>query len=341
MNEIKQTSVVVDVSHLSPDGWWLGNEKQHVAKGTALGADYTETLYTPTAEGLTSRFDRETQTWSEEIINRTATPYYSIEGREYRLASPDSAVPEAMLVTPPPDHDPNTQAVLHDGEKWQVFDIKVGQSYWDKSGREYVVSDDYFALPNECTWERPPAARENYAVRLVQGKWEEVEDHRGKEIFNKAECLQVELVEELGPIKDGWTLTAPPTPFHEYKNGTWQPSTDRAKKAKRKEINAWRVETENDVRATVVANDTVWDAGPEARMRIDSTILAGVMPPYWTDANNQDHHGMSIEELKQVKAAINLQGFTLHDKQRKMKQEVDKLESFEAVLAFKVGQQTV
>ncbi|WP_188009257.1 DUF4376 domain-containing protein [Grimontia hollisae] len=341
MNEIKQTSVVVDVSHLSPDGWWLGNETQHVAKGTALGSDYTETLYIPSADGLTARFDRNSQTWSEEIEDRTATPYYSIEGREYHLATPDSSVHAGMVITPPPNYDPSTQTVLYDKDQWQIFDIKIGQAYWDQFGREYIVSDYYFELPDECTWEHPPATRENYAVRLVQGKWEEVEDHRGKEIFNKAECLQVELVEGLGPIKDGWTLTAPPTPFHEYINGTWQPSTDRVKKAKREEINAWRVAMENDAEATVTANDSLWDAGPEARMRIDSTILAGVMPPYWTDANNQDHNGMTIDELKQVKAAINLQGFVIHDKQRKMKQEVDNLESFEAVLAFNVGQQTV
>ncbi|WP_281544656.1 DUF4376 domain-containing protein [Grimontia sp. SpTr1] len=215
--------------------------------------------------------------------------------------------------------------------------------YWTVDSETFEVlsamEGDKWNKPRFAISFEPLPSKEGYAVVALEDLSDciYVEDHRGKTAYSTLEAGIVRQVTELGPLDTEWTLDEQPTPYHEYKNGTWQPSTDRAKKAKREEINAWRFATENDVRATVIANDTVWDAGPEARMRIDSTILAGVMPPYWTDANNQDHHGMTIEELKQVKAAINLQGFVIHDKQRKMKQEVDSLESFEAVLAFNVG----
>ncbi|MFL7009335.1 DUF4376 domain-containing protein [Enterovibrio norvegicus] len=337
MNNIQPQSVVLNVSRLSPEGWWLGNEQQHVAKGTALGSDYTESIYRPSSDGLIARFDRDIGEWLDEIEDKTFVPYYSIEGQHYLVGSPDGAIPEGMIETPPPAHDPLKQAVLHDGEQWQIFDIKIGESFWDEWANEYVVSETYFELPESCTWERPPAIEEGYIQRLVDGSWQQIEDHRDTLIYNKAECRHTDYVDDIGPIKEGWTFEEPPTPYHEYTAEGWMPSIDRAKQAKREEINAWRASLENDSGTTVTANGIEWDAGPEARLRIDSTILSDSMPPYWTDANNVDHEGMTIEELKQVKAAINLQGFMIHDRQRTMKRDLDQIAEFDDVLAFSVG----
>ncbi len=103
------------------------------------------------------------------------------------------------------------------------------------------------------------------------------------------------------------------------------------------QINKWRNTTEGNESQTVKAINSMWDAGPNARLRIDSTILTGRMPPYWTDANNVDHEGMTLEELKQVKIAISELGFAIHDRQRTMKKEVEALTDFDEILNYPVG----
>jgi hypothetical protein len=138
-------------------------------------------------------------------------------------------------------------------------------------------------------------------------------------------------------VTEEFTLKEPPTPYHDFIGSDWVANNEKATNAKRTEINNWRTALETKETQTVLAIDSEWDAGPGARLRIDSTLLTAVMPPYWTDANNVDHEGMTLEELKQVRIAISELGFAIHDRQRIMKKEVEVLTGFDEILNYPVG----
>lgn len=138
-------------------------------------------------------------------------------------------------------------------------------------------------------------------------------------------------------VTDEYTVKKPPTPYHDFNATDWILNQTKAINAKHAEINAWRTTLENDETQTVLAIDSEWDAGPSARSRIDSTLLAAQVPPYWTDANNVDHTDMTLEELKQVKISISELGFAIHDRQRTMKKEVEALTDFDEILNYLVG----
>ncbi|AKU42648.1 tail fiber assembly protein [Vibrio phage H188] len=138
-------------------------------------------------------------------------------------------------------------------------------------------------------------------------------------------------------VADEYTLNEPPTPYHDFVDNDWLANKEKAANAKRAEINNWRKQMENNESQIVSAIGFDWDAGPSARLRIDSALLNGVAPQYWTDANNVDHEGMTLEELKQVRVAISELGFATHDRQRTMKKEVETLTNFDEILNYPVG----
>lgn len=138
-------------------------------------------------------------------------------------------------------------------------------------------------------------------------------------------------------VTDEYTIKEPPTPHHDFIGSDWIPNKGKAVNAKRSEINNWRTGQEKEEAQTVAAIGSEWDAGLNARLRIDSTLLTAHMPPYWTDANNVDHEGMTLEELKQVKIAISEHDFAIHDRQCTMKKEVEALTDFEEILNYPVG----
>lgn len=100
------------------------------------------------------------------------------------------------------------------------------------------------------------------------------------------------------------------------------------------DINTWRDQQEL---ATVEHDGQHWDADPTSRARIESVLLAGAMPlDYWTDADNVDQP-MTLEQLRELYAAIVQQGGRIHDRQRTMKAEVNALTTIDAVQAYPVG----
>lgn len=55
-----------------------------------------------------------------------------------------------------------------------------------------------------------------------------IEDHRGITIYDESNCTKSEVVNELGPIKDGFTPDKPQTEFDERINAAWV--TNQSKK---------------------------------------------------------------------------------------------------------------
>ncbi|HFW4796561.1 TPA: DUF4376 domain-containing protein [Salmonella enterica subsp. diarizonae serovar 60-67:z35:-] len=114
-----------------------------------------------------------------------------------------------------------------------------------------------------------------------------------------------------------------------------------AKATKHAEINAWRDLQENG-RITCIYNGSTYDADKESKYRLDNVIEAGGLPDgvKWTDANNNDI-ALSLSDLKALQkimvVAMAVQGGKIHERQRQMKGEVEKLTDYKAVQNYIVG----
>ncbi|EKT2225235.1 DUF4376 domain-containing protein [Salmonella enterica] len=119
---------------------------------------------------------------------------------------------------------------------------------------------------------------------------------------------------------------------------------EAARQKKRAEINAWRDVQEN---GSVIfsLNGHRWDCGKASQNRLAPVVAvakSGELPPgfFWTDADNTDVP-MTTDELTVLEAAMQqnmvLQGFKIHERQRQMKEEVDKLTDYKAIKDYAVG----
>ncbi|EMZ8853315.1 DUF4376 domain-containing protein [Salmonella enterica] len=117
-----------------------------------------------------------------------------------------------------------------------------------------------------------------------------------------------------------------------------------ARQKKRAEINAWRDEQENGS-VIFTLNGHRWDCGKASQTRLAPVVAvakSGMLPPgfFWTDADNIDVP-MTTDELTALEAAMQqnmvLQGFKIHERQRQMKEEVDKLTDYKAIKDYAVG----
>ncbi|NOH26500.1 DUF4376 domain-containing protein [Vibrio europaeus] len=213
--------------------------------------------------------------------------------------------------------------------------------YWtiNQETKEVIGSGDAdkWNVPRNVLTIEPLPCREKFAVIALDclTGTEYIEDHRDELIFNTStkECL---LMKTLGAIPDGFTLIEP-LPFSIWVTDKWVQQVNLVRTEKITEIKRWRDMQEADELQKVTVDGKVWDSGPSARVRIDSTLMTGLMPPYWTDANNVDHKGMTLEELTQVKFAISELGFAIHHRQRNMKKEVEALTDFDEILNYPVG----
>jgi len=137
-------------------------------------------------------------------------------------------------------------------------------------------------------------------------------------------------------VDDDHTIKKP-QPYSTFVGNDWVQQIALLQDAKKLEANQWRNQQEAAANTIVEANGHRWDAGPEARARIDSALLTEQMPPYWTDADNNDHVGMTLDELKAVKVAIGELGFQIHHRQRTMKKEIQAFTDFAELEAYPIG----
>ncbi|MBB1312511.1 hypothetical protein [Aliivibrio sp. SR45-2] len=221
MNTFFKQSQSVEVSRLSNEGWWLENCTEHVVKGTALGTDFTQVIYTPSSDGMIARFDRETTQWSNEIEDMTWKPFFDVYGREFVIGEPDGDYPKGAIKETPPEYDNEKQTVFYENDTWKIYDIELGKSYWDAETNEFIISDYNFTLPEKHTFIEPPEKDKGFAVCLVEGQWQQIEDHRDKTIYNCEDCTQSKVMQKLGNIKDGFTYDEPSTPYDEWIDNQW------------------------------------------------------------------------------------------------------------------------
>ncbi|EAS8529846.1 DUF4376 domain-containing protein [Salmonella enterica] len=117
-----------------------------------------------------------------------------------------------------------------------------------------------------------------------------------------------------------------------------------AKQAKHAEINNWR-DTQENGSIIFTLNGHKWDCGKASQTRLAPVVAvakSGALPPgfFWTDADNIDVP-MTADELTALEAAMQqnmvLQGFKIHERQRQMKEEVDKLTDYKAIQDYIIG----
>ncbi|ELD4017359.1 DUF4376 domain-containing protein [Salmonella enterica] len=117
-----------------------------------------------------------------------------------------------------------------------------------------------------------------------------------------------------------------------------------ARDQKHAEISAWRDNQENgNILFTLSGHK--WDCGKASQTRLSPVVgvaKAGLLPPgfFWTDADNIDVP-MTADELVALEAAMEqnmvLEGFKIHERQRRMKEAVDALTDYDAIQNYTVG----
>ncbi|HGB3909036.1 TPA: DUF4376 domain-containing protein [Salmonella enterica subsp. enterica serovar Birkenhead] len=117
-----------------------------------------------------------------------------------------------------------------------------------------------------------------------------------------------------------------------------------AKSAKHAAINAWRDAQENGSIIFTLKGHR-WDCGKASQARLAPVVAvakSGALPPgfFWTDADNIDVP-VTADELTALEAAMQqnmvFQGFKIHERQRQMKEEVDKLTDYKAIQNYVPG----
>ncbi|EEI8241906.1 DUF4376 domain-containing protein [Salmonella enterica] len=117
-----------------------------------------------------------------------------------------------------------------------------------------------------------------------------------------------------------------------------------AKQAKHDEVNAWR-DTQENGSIIFTLNGHKWDCGKASQTRLAPVVAVartGALPPgfFWTDADNIDV-SMTADELTVLEAAMQqnmvLQGFKIHERQRQMKDDIDKLTDYKAIQDYIIG----
>ncbi|EDA0234898.1 DUF4376 domain-containing protein [Salmonella enterica] len=121
-------------------------------------------------------------------------------------------------------------------------------------------------------------------------------------------------------------------------------TTDKAREQKTREIDAWRNKQESGS-VTFTWNNHSWDASKESQDRLAPVLVvakSGQLPDgfFWTDANNEDVP-VTIADLTAIDAgmtqAMVVQGFKIHERQRKMKKDISELTRVGDILDYPVG----
>lgn len=110
---------------------------------------------------------------------------------------------------------------------------------------------------------------------------------------------------------------------------------------KHAEINGWR-DAQEDGNLIFTMNEHRWDCGKASQARLAPVVAvakSGTLPPgfFWTDADNIDVP-MTADELTALEVAMQqnmvIQGFKIHERQRQMKEEVDRMTDYKMIQGY-------
>ena len=185
------------------------------------------------------------------------------------------------------------------------------------------------SLPDQATLEvpRPPGDREACRWDAGQRGWQLVPDRRGESYWLPDGSHHI--ISEIGEVPPGDALTEPPLP-----------TLEALREQRRAEINAWR--DQQEMSGIVFGHaGRRWDGGLRVRACLNPVVLLPGLPEgfFWTDADNNDVPVTQpdlIELNAAHEAAITVQGFRIHARQREMKQAIENMDRAE-LEAFQPG----
>ena len=102
--------------------------------------------------------------------------------------------------------------------------------YYDAATSEYIGwSDEYInfgvSMPGHSTDIEPGNDETGYVSVFTGSGWGKEEDHRGNTVYS-TEDGEASKVDYIGPIKDGYTSTAPSTPYDKWDGEKWVTDQD-------------------------------------------------------------------------------------------------------------------
>lgn len=221
------------------------------------------------------------------------------------------------------------------------------------------LEPDVPLIPAYATPIDPPAVQEREVALFraedgsvpecaADGVWQVLPDWRCVALFSTLNGDGVSIT-EIGQLPSDVQATElpRPSPAHAWSGKGWVFNAEKqaeldalTRERVTLKINAWRDQQEAAGFVFGHAEHT-WDGGVAVATRLQNSVKIPSLPDgfYWTDADNVDVP-MTLEQLTQLNAAhdqaIFAQGFRIHDRQRTMKAEVEKL-SGEALAGFVVG----
>ncbi|EKG5786069.1 DUF4376 domain-containing protein [Salmonella enterica] len=225
----------------------------------------------------------------------------------------------------------------------KVYNLRSDTNEFIGAGDAYIPP--HTGLPASCTDIAPPDIPASHTAVFDGEKqtWSLFEDHRGETVYDTTTGNPI-YISEPGPLPENTTTQAPASPIDKFENGQWVADLNTARIQKHADINNWR-NTQENANYVFQFNNHNWDYGKATQERLSLSVQmakSNKLPAgfIWTDADNNDVP-MTSGELLNLSDAIDQAMFTkglqIHMRQRRMKDDIDKLTDAKSVLDYVVG----
>lgn len=111
-----------------------------------------------------------------------------------------------------------------------VYNLRADTNEFIGQGDAFIPA--FTGLPAHCTTVKPPESKDGFIFIFdtKNGKWEEVEDHRGEIVFDTETGSQIEITEPGGyPVRT--TTIAPENAWQKWDGISWVDDTDAERNA--------------------------------------------------------------------------------------------------------------
>lgn len=181
--------------------------------------------------------------------------------------------------------------------------------YWtiNKDTREVVGEGDRdkWNIPRNALLIEPLSAKEGFSVvaNADLSGTEYVEDHRGKTIYS-IDGSGTEKVEELGPVKEGWTLKVRPTTFHVFNSDIqdWELTPT----GEAEQLNAHISEAKYVIDQTALSILSQWTAFADSYVETEAEAIAFTDAGYTGDMGPNLSAYATASGISPKTAAINV-----------------------------------
>lgn len=100
------------------------------------------------------------------------------------------------------------------------YDRETNEFLGSREARKSPLEDNVWLIPASSTTIAPPSEKDGFVRCFINGSWTQVEDNRGKIIYN-TDTKEPVTVDSLGEIGEGFTAEEPVSEFSVFKDGKW------------------------------------------------------------------------------------------------------------------------